>query len=103
MLIHRSFGFPNIFLKGGLETPKTPLDPPLDNYQEVVITQWYCSYNIVLSFDVWLHCDRMSSYNLHCVYIQNSNSLKSILVQLNCMHTKQKQIVLTALLVICTE
>ena len=29
MLIHHSFGFPNIFLKGGLKTPKTPLDPPL--------------------------------------------------------------------------
>ena len=29
-----------------------------DNYLEVVITQWYCSYNTVLSFDVWLHCDR---------------------------------------------
>ena len=29
MLIHHSFGFPNIFLKGGLETPKTPLDLPL--------------------------------------------------------------------------
>ena len=29
-----------------------------DNYQEIVITQWYCSYNTVLSFDVWLHCDR---------------------------------------------
>lgn len=26
-----------------------------DNYQEVVITQWYCSYHSVLSFDVWLH------------------------------------------------
>ena len=22
----------------------------------LVITQWYCSYHIVLSFDVWLHC-----------------------------------------------
>ena len=32
-----------------------------DNYQEVVITQWYCSYHIVLSFDVWLHCDRMAT------------------------------------------
>ena len=30
-----------------------------DNYQEVVITQWYCSYHIVLSFDVWLHFDRI--------------------------------------------
>ena len=30
-----------------------------DNYQEVVITQWYCSYHIVLCFDVWLHCDRI--------------------------------------------
>ena len=29
-----------------------------DNYQEVVIIQWYCSYHPVLSFDVWLHWNR---------------------------------------------
>ena len=36
MLIHHSFGFPNIFLKGGHKTPRTPpgsapepLKPPL--------------------------------------------------------------------------
>ena len=30
-----------------------------DNYQEVVIIQWYCSYHPVLSFDVWLHWNRI--------------------------------------------
>ena len=33
-----------------------------DNYQEVVIIQWYCSYHPVLSFDVWLHWNRSISY-----------------------------------------
>ena len=35
------------------------------------ITQWYCSYNIVLSFDVWLHCDRTNTYctSLICLII----------------------------------
>ena len=33
-----------------------------DNYQEVVIIQWYCSYHPVLSFDVWLHWNR--KYNI---------------------------------------
>ena len=35
-----------------------------DNYQEVVIIQWYCSYHPVLSFDVWLHWNRTLNYNL---------------------------------------
>ena len=35
-----------------------------DNYQEVVITQWYCSYHPVLSFDIWLHWNR-----INCHYI----------------------------------
>ena len=26
-----------------------------DNYQEVVITQWYCSYHPVPYFNVWHH------------------------------------------------
>ena len=34
-----------------------------DNYQEVVIIQWYCSYHPVLSFDVWLHWN-ISTYIL---------------------------------------
>ena len=34
-----------------------------DNYQEVVIIQWYCSYHPVLSFDVWLHWNRKLIYN----------------------------------------
>ena len=33
--IHHSFGFPDIFLEGGLETPKTPLDPPLCMYMSM--------------------------------------------------------------------
>ena len=37
-----------------------------DNYQEVVIIQWYCSYHPVLSFDVWLHWNRnyVNVYNV---------------------------------------
>ena len=31
-----------------------------DNYQEIVIIQWYCSYHPALSFDVWLHWNRIS-------------------------------------------
>ena len=47
-----------------------------DNYQEVVITQWYCSYHVVLCFDVWLHCDRSTTYvlvlRLHVYHIATS-------------------------------
>ena len=39
-----------------------------DNYQEVVIIQWYCSYHPVLSFDVWLHWNRIIITNL-TVYV----------------------------------
>ena len=35
-----------------------------DNYQEVVIIQWYCSYHPVLSFDVWLHWNRITIITL---------------------------------------
>ena len=35
-----------------------------DNYQEVVIIQWYCSYHPVLSFDVWLHWNRIIYCNI---------------------------------------
>ena len=41
MLIHKSFGFPNIFLKGGgLKTPKTPTGsaPELANNNTLSIT-----------------------------------------------------------------
>ena len=42
-----------------------------DNYQEVVITQWYCSYHPVLSFDVWLHWNGMISYSYvaNCIHV----------------------------------
>ena len=33
-----------------------------DNYQEVVIIQWYLSYHPALSFDVWLHWNRRFLY-----------------------------------------
>ena len=26
-----------------------------NNYQDVVIMQWYCRYHPIVSFDVWLH------------------------------------------------
>ena len=38
-----------------------------DNYQEVVIIQWYYSYHPVLSFDVWLHWNRII-YIMHTLY-----------------------------------
>ena len=40
--------YPDWMITGGLD----------DNYQEVVIIQWYCSYHPVLSFDVWLYWNR---------------------------------------------
>ena len=43
-----------------------------DNYQEVVIIQWYCSYHPVLSFDVWLHWNRIS-YILLATFEQCNN------------------------------
>ena len=32
-----------------------------DNYQEVGITQYYCSYHPLSSFDVWLHWNRCNT------------------------------------------
>ena len=42
-----------------------------DNYQEVVIIQWYCSYHPVLSFDVWLHWNRNSILGHWVIRIEN--------------------------------
>ena len=53
-----------------------------DNYQEVVIIQWYCSYHPVLSFDVWLHWNRM--YDIGCVRLVKQVSLLLITLYDTC-------------------
>ena len=56
--IHHSFGFPDIFLEGGLETPKDPQDSPLRGVRHLVetrtrfINQIYTSISSVIT-ELW--------------------------------------------------
>ena len=69
--VHHSFGFSDIFLEGGLEIPKTPLDPPLLAVHGVSV---FCS------LEKWCNSVRFTLLNAMCMHMAGSPGR-------SCMHT----------------